>query len=89
MHSKAVSTHASAQACVKIPRASIVVCAVSRSEAGQQKALVVLDSNWRETERVPIDIGPRFHTLSSAKPQLPPDLRQGDRCSLSISLTNT
>lgn len=53
--------------------------AVSRSEAGQQKALLVLDSDWRETDRIPLDIGPRFHTLSSAQPDFPADLRSGDR----------
>ncbi len=53
--------------------------AVSRSEAGQQKALLVLDSDWRETDRIPLDIGPRFHSLSSAQPDFPTDLRAGDR----------
>ncbi|KAK9914871.1 hypothetical protein WJX75_001641 [Coccomyxa subellipsoidea] len=52
---------------------------VSRSETGQQKALLVLDSDWRETDRIPLDIGPRFHTLSSAQPDFPADLRSGDR----------
>ncbi|BDA43191.1 hypothetical protein COCOBI_04-2030 [Coccomyxa sp. Obi] len=52
---------------------------VSRSEAGQQKALLVLDSDWRETDRIPLDVGPRFHILSTAEPGFPADLRKGDR----------
>jgi hypothetical protein len=49
------------------------------AEAGQQKALLVLDRHWAELERIELDIGPRFHALSSAAPQLPPGLRAGDR----------
>ena len=52
---------------------------MSRSEAGQQKALLVLDSDWRETDRIPLDVGPRFHMLASAQPEFPADLRKGDR----------
>ena len=52
---------------------------MSMSEAGQRKALLVLDADWREVERLPLDVGPRFHALSSAAPALPPGLRQGDR----------
>ncbi|KAL0033719.1 hypothetical protein WJX77_002381 [Trebouxia sp. C0004] len=52
---------------------------VSRSEAGQQKELLVLDSNWQELERIPLDIGPRHFALSSATPALPADLRPGDK----------
>ena len=54
-------------------------CAVSRSEAGQQKELLVLDSNWQELERIPLDVGPRHFALSSATPALPADLRPGDK----------
>ena len=53
--------------------------AVSMAEAGQQKALLVLDASWQEVERIPLELGPRFHALSAASPQLPPDLRPGDR----------
>ncbi|KAL0029555.1 hypothetical protein WJX79_003952 [Trebouxia sp. C0005] len=52
---------------------------VSRSEAGQQKELLVLDSNWQELERIPLDVGPRHFALSSATPALPADLRPGDK----------
>ncbi len=52
---------------------------MSRSEAGQQKALLVLDSDWRETDRILLDVGPRFHMLSSVEPEFPANLREGDR----------
>ena len=54
-------------------------CAVSRSEAGQQKHLIVLDSNWRQVDEVLLDIGPRFHAMAGAEPTLPQDIRSGDR----------
>lgn len=53
---------------------------VSRSEAGQQKALLVLDTEWRELERIPLDLGARHFSLASAVPEVPYDLRAGDRC---------
>ena len=53
--------------------------AVSRSEAGQQKHLLVLDSHWRQTEEILLDLGPRFHAMAGAAPALPPGLRPGDR----------
>jgi len=52
---------------------------VSRSEAGQQKHLLVLDSNWQQTDEILLDIGPRFHAMAGAEPALPQDLRPGDR----------
>ncbi|KAL3150757.1 hypothetical protein ABBQ32_000532 [Trebouxia sp. C0010 RCD-2024] len=52
---------------------------VSRSEAGQQKHLLVLDSDWQELERIPLDLGPRHFALTSASPALPADLRPGDK----------
>lgn len=55
------------------------VAAVSRGEAGQQKHLLVLDSNWHELERIPLDLGPRHFALTSASPALPADLRPGDK----------
>ncbi len=54
--------------------------AVSRSEAGQQKALLVLDAAWREQGRIPLDLGARHFNLASAAPALPANLRAGDRC---------
>ncbi len=56
------------------------VMPVSRSEAGQQKALLVLDTDWRELERIPLDLGARHFSLASAVPEVPSDLRAGDRC---------
>ena len=53
--------------------------AVSRSEAGQRKHLLVLDSNWQRTDEVLLDLGPRFHAMTGAEPVLPEDLRPGDR----------
>lgn len=53
--------------------------AVSRSEAGQQKHLLVLDSDWRQTEEILLDLGPRFHAMTGAQPSLPQGLRPGDR----------
>lgn len=57
---------------------------MSRSETGQAKELLVLNSSWQEVETIPLDIGPRFFDLpaasaSDAAGDLPPDLRQGDR----------
>ena len=53
---------------------------MSRSEAGQQKALLVLDAAWREQGRIPLDLGARHFNLASAAPALPANLRAGDRC---------
>ena len=58
---------------------ALSVCAVSRSEAGQAKALVVLDSDWQELERIPLDVGPRHFNLTGHQPVLPPDLRAADK----------
>lgn len=55
---------------------------MSRSEAGQSKALVVLDREWQELERIPLDLGPRHFNLTDAQPVLPPDLRPGDKYAL-------
>eukprot|EP00192_Tetraselmis_astigmatica_P004575 CAMPEP_0117669004 /NCGR_PEP_ID=MMETSP0804-20121206/11876_1 /TAXON_ID=1074897 /ORGANISM="Tetraselmis astigmatica, Strain CCMP880" /LENGTH=487 /DNA_ID=CAMNT_0005476983 /DNA_START=136 /DNA_END=1595 /DNA_ORIENTATION=+ len=63
---------------------------VSRSEAGQAKALTLLDSSWRPVEEIPVDLGPRFFLLRPSDikgadglegrgPLLPEELRQGDR----------
>jgi hypothetical protein len=45
--------------------------AVSRSEQGQQKRLLLLDANWKHVEDIPLDIGRRFFTLT------PPSLAMG------------
>lgn len=64
---------------------------VSRSEAGQQKHLLVLDSDWRQTEEILLDLGPRFHAMMGAQPSLPQGLRPGDRldsccpCAISVA----
>lgn len=58
--------------------------AVSRSEAGQAKALLVLDASqgWRVCEELPLDLGPRhFEAESEEELQaLAGALRRGDRC---------
>ena len=53
---------------------------MSRSESGQQKALLLLDAAWQEVERIPLDVGARHFSLASAAPTLPAGLRAGDRC---------
>ena len=74
------------RACCRVGREAVVdekqccVMPVSRSEAGQQKALLVLDTDWRELERIPLDLGARHFSLASAVPEVPSDLRAGDRC---------
>ena len=57
---------------------------VSWGEAGQQKALYVLDASWQCTERIPLDIGPRhFHfagaDTAAADAANRDALRQGDK----------
>lgn len=39
---------------------------LSMSEAGQDKSLVLLDTHWRDTGRVPLDLGPRHFPLDEA-----------------------
>jgi hypothetical protein len=39
--------------------------AVSASEAGQQKRLLLLDSNWQQVGEVPLDLGRRFFTFAA------------------------
>ena len=52
---------------------------MSRSEAGQSKELLILDSSWQEVEVVPLDIGPRFFDLPASMDRDLPELRPGDR----------
>lgn len=55
------------------------------AEAGQEKALLVLDrhSGWEVVEELPLDLGPRHHILhapaASELTELSSALRQGDR----------
>ena len=57
----------------------------SMAEAGQQKALLVLDAaaQWAVAEEVPLDAGPRHHVLrrppTADLDALAPALRRGDR----------
>ena len=56
----------------------LTAAAVSRSEAGQAKALLVLDQDFALVEQIPLDIGPRHFAAASGAPP-PQDLRPGDR----------
>eukprot|EP00571_Detonula_confervacea_P000636 CAMPEP_0172321892 /NCGR_PEP_ID=MMETSP1058-20130122/44578_1 /TAXON_ID=83371 /ORGANISM="Detonula confervacea, Strain CCMP 353" /LENGTH=1334 /DNA_ID=CAMNT_0013037503 /DNA_START=59 /DNA_END=4063 /DNA_ORIENTATION=+ len=56
----------------------------SFSESGQTKSLLLVDSmkNWQCIEEIPIDIGPRYHRISSAHEFLDSrtaKFRQGDK----------
>ena len=53
--------------------------AVSRSESGQQKELIVLDSDWQQVGATPLDLGPRHFNISLSTSELPTDVRAGDR----------
>ena len=56
---------------------------MSRSEAGQQKQLLILDAHFREVGAVDLDVGPRhFRTThaSASLTGLPDTLRRGDKC---------
>lgn len=57
----------------------LCICAVSKSEAGQQKRLLVLDSAWQVVEEIPVDLGPRHFAVGGEAPQLPAGVRSGDR----------
>lgn len=63
----------------------IAVCPVSRSEAGQQKQLLILDEHFQEVEALDLDLGPRHYALAHAAAMadsLPANLRRGDKCAL-------
>jgi hypothetical protein len=57
----------------------------SMSEAGQDKALLVVDASqgWAVSETIPLDLGPRHHVLTSPAAaelqELAQGLRPGDR----------
>ena len=53
--------------------------AVTKGEAGQDKALIILDKHYQILRTVPLVIGPRFYTLSEPETPLPDLLRAGDR----------
>jgi hypothetical protein len=50
------------------PTRSNRLSAVSRSEAGQDKRLLVLDREWRLAEEVKLDLGPRWALLTHRTP---------------------
>ena len=52
---------------------------MSRSESGQQKELIVLDSDWQQVGATPLDLGPRHFNISLSVSELPADVRAGDR----------
>lgn len=57
--------------------------AVSRSEAAQQKRLLVLSRHWELEEEIALDIGPRHFLVSTQEGSAfvpPADVRAGDRC---------
>ena len=53
--------------------------AVSRSEAGQVKALLILDKDFAVVEQIPLDIGPRYFAVEPGSAPPPEGLRTGDR----------
>ena len=52
---------------------------MSWGESGQQKALLVLDKNFKQIDSIPIAIGPRYFTFQSSNARVPPEIRSGDR----------
>jgi hypothetical protein len=61
-------------------RALHVFLAVSRGEAEQEKALLVLETgSWKEVERIPLDLGPRHFSATAAGAEPPAALRPGDK----------
>ena len=53
---------------------------MSRGEAEQEKALLVLEAgSWKETENIPLDLGPRHFSAAAAGAQPPTALRPGDK----------
>lgn len=62
----------------------------SLNEAGQSKALLLVDANkdWKCIEEITIDVGPRYHRISSVSKFLQVDndnsLRPGDKVSLAV-----
>ena len=54
---------------------------MSKAEAGQSKALLVVDASqeWRVVEEIPLDIGPRHFTIQSIDQLDAQNLRAGDK----------
>lgn len=80
-----------APAAPEMPAAPAPPPAVSRSEAGQPKALLVLDAQegWRVVEEVPLDVGPRHYEAGAENLQGLLGggmLRPGDRCAVLCSV---
>jgi hypothetical protein len=64
--------------------------AVSRSEEGQQKELLLLDSNYQVLSTIPLDLGPRHFTADTPLPEAllalrEGTLRPGDRLRLTVA----
>ena len=62
---------------------------LSFAESGQVKSLLAVDSNrnWQCIEEIPIDIGPRYHRISSVKQFLDYNcghIRKGDRIAVAV-----
>lgn len=64
----------------------------SFSESGQAKSLLLVDSsrNWECIEEIPIDVGPRYHRLSSVHQFLDSsssanNFRQGDKVAVTVN----
>ena len=60
-------------------------CAVSRSEAGQRKALLILDKNFRPAGEIVLDIGARHFDLRDLQELSNLALKQGDRSASSTT----
>ena len=59
---------------------------ISSSEEGQFKSLLLVDSQkcWECIEEIPLDIGPRFHRVSSVNEFLGMRLRSGDKVIVAV-----
>jgi len=64
----------------------------SYSESGQVKSLLLVDTtqNWQCIQEIPIDIGPRYHRISSVQSFLDDDssemkFRKGDKVAVTVS----
>ncbi|CAD7699660.1 unnamed protein product [Ostreobium quekettii] len=52
---------------------------VSMSEGGEKKQLLILDKEWRVESTMDLDLGPRHYQLASTSPDIPANMRRGDR----------
>lgn len=53
--------------------------AVTLAERGQNKHLVILNTEWQEVDKVPLDIGPKHYKINGVNPEIPEKLRKGDK----------